>query len=192
MEMMRNQRGKFTGVGTVLQSRIVNIDQVLMDISPEESIRVLKAHLDHVLVIIEKNKGTVVSFQGDEVLAFWHPENTKPGHAQLAFDASCIILESLLKSSIRPNDIACQVGIALGTGEFGGDFFGPMKQFQIIGNAVSIAHRLFEVKPPPGSFIRMSQHTADTINVPGKLKEEGAIEKDGADTLKVYIYSLAG
>ena len=177
---------KFTGIGTVLRTGIPNLAANMAEQPPEIILKDIRAHLDAVCILIERHSGTIVQFSGDSVLAFWHP-NTKPSHAQSAFHASKALLEYVSASS-RNQESVLRIAIALGTGVLGGEFFGPTKQFQIVGAAVSIAKRLSEVKPLPESFIRMSQYTASIIDAPGLIQEKELIERTGSDSLKLYTY----
>ncbi|MFH1725063.1 MAG: adenylate/guanylate cyclase domain-containing protein [Elusimicrobiota bacterium] len=188
---MKGKIEKFTGEGTVFRSGIVNSVAMTEILPPQESLGSLKTYLERVSAAIEQHSGRIVRFDGDTVVAFWQGAGDDPSHAQAAFDAACAILKSLAPPSGNDADVMMEVRIVLGTGSMGGDFFGPTKQFQIVGAAVLIADHLFKMKDTDGSVIRMSQYTADKINAPEPLQEEGLIKRDGSEDLRVYGYRPA-
>lgn len=187
---MSNNLSKFSGVGTVFYCESPNFVMSASELAPELLIQVLQTYLDSVRGLIAKNGGTFVQCSGDAVLAFWHPAS-KPSHAQMAYDASRSILESVPEAIRNIKGPNLDMAIYLGTGEFGGDIFGPAKQFQIVGAAVSVMQRLSKANPLSGSFIRMSQYTAGIINAPELIQEEGIIERDGLEALKLYAFRPA-
>lgn len=179
---------KFTGTGTVLVSNIINVAQLAQNVDPEDLIRILKRYLDHVLPIIEKHSGVVLRFEGDAVLAFWSPKHTAPSHAQLAFDAARTILDSLPDLVAKKEHVIYHVDIILGTGDMAGDFFGPAKQFEIVGKAMAIADRLSRARRIDRSLIRMSQYTANLLSHLEDLEQTESITAGYMEYLDIFIY----
>ena len=188
---MKKQSEKFTGVGTVFISDVVNVAKVAGEHGPVELVGILKRHLTHVSDLVERYGGNVVQFVGDAVLAFWHPKETDPSHAQLAFDASIQILSTLPELLRSQGSVTYDIDIALGTGEMAGDIFGPGKRFQVVGKAMSIADRLSKAGPRRCSSIRMSQHTLALLRPVEGIRETGTIARDHLDDLTVFTYYSA-
>ena len=84
------------------------------------------------------------------------------------------------------------VEIVLGTGDMAGDWFGPTKQFQVVGRAAAIADRLSKCSRFNRSFIRMSQYTLDFIKPPEGIEETGKISRENLDDLRVFTYAPSG
>ena len=182
---------KFTGIGTVFISDIINVDKLAEYCGPEDFIKVLSEHIKHVCAIVEKHSGIILQYEGDVVSAFWHPHHTNPSHAQLAFDASCEVLALLPELVARQNHVAYDLDIVLGTGEMTGDVFGPIKQFQVVGKAVAVAERLSKARALHGSSIRMSQYTVDLIRSRKGIEETGSISRDNSEDLRIFTYCSA-
>jgi class 3 adenylate cyclase len=182
---------KFTGTGTVLVSKIIDIAKLAHNIDHEDLIRILRRYLDLVVPIIEKHSGIVLRFEGDAVLAFWSPKHTAPSHAQLAFDASRAILDSLPKLISKREDVNYNVDIILGTGDITGDFFGPAKQFQIVGKAMAIADLLSRARKIDHSLIQMSQYTVNLLIHSEDIEQTETIIADGTEDLKIFTYRSA-
>jgi len=188
---MKAQPETFTGVGTVLVSDVANIEQLTEDLSPEGLIETLSRYLTHVISIVEKHAGTILKYEGDIVLAFWHPKHSNPNHAQLAFDAACEILATLPAPVTAKRHLTYGVDIVLGTGEMAGDLFGPGKRFQVVGKSMAIVDRLSKADTLEGSSIRMSQYTVELLSATEGIEQAGEISRDGLDTLKVFTYHPA-
>ena len=188
---MGQQLSRFTGIGTVLMTEIIYVDPMPPDVAPEDVIAFLNAHLNHVCGSIEKYSGIVYQILGDDVVAFWHPITSKSNHAQLAFDASRAILDSLPRQPKSMEHFRYFVHIALGTGQMGGDFFGPIKQLQIVGQAVSIASRILKAKKFRRCVARMSQHTVDSIKTSELLRKAGRIKRGDLEPLRIFAYCPA-
>jgi adenylate cyclase len=188
---MKSLQVKFTGIGTVFMSDIINVSNLAKDLDPISLIDILKRHLNYITRIVEKHKGFVQQFEGDAVLAFWHPKHINPSHAQIAFDASCEIISNLPGLVSSHKNLTYDVDIVLGTGEMAGDLFGPGNVFQVIGMAMSIADRLSKQRNSRISCVRMSQYTLDLINPKDGIGQIGTIIRDNLDDLKVFMYCPA-
>lgn len=185
------QLKKFAGEGTVLMSSIIEIQTLLEQLETENLINILNGYLDLVLPTIQKHSGVVHRFEADTVLAFWPSSHENPNHAQLAFDASCEILNSLPNTNAQHEDVDYSVAIVLGTGKMSGDFCGPNKQFQLIGNAMAIAERISRLKTITNSSIYFSQHTLHLLKPIPELEEIEVSTKDNLEDLIIFRYSTA-
>ena len=84
-----------------------------------------------------------------------------------------------------------EVLIALGTGNMAGDLFGPQKQFQVIGEAMSIAEHLEKAaRGFPTSSIWMSQYSVDLLKTGRSIQEAGTIIRENTDALKTFMCAL--
>ena len=178
----------FSGIGTIFTSEITNLANVAKYLGPMDLIKILERYINHVTSIVEKHRGSILQFEGDAILAFWHPEQTNPSHAQLAFNASCEIISKLPRLIIAQKHLTYDIDIVLGTGEMSGDFFGPAKVFQVVGKAMSIVDRLNKIPYRKGSIIRMTQYTLDMLDKKNEMSKLGIIKRDSLDDLIVYGY----
>ncbi|HEO64746.1 MAG TPA: hypothetical protein ENI73_02650, partial [Spirochaetes bacterium] len=121
----------FVGDGTVLYTELRNWD-FFETYTPTQMIKFLNKYLTNSIEIIEQHSGTVVQYEGDVIQAFWHPQVNAINHTQSAFIGAMEIL-SAYKDQISKYKSYPVLCIALGTEELRGDFFGPIRQFQILG-----------------------------------------------------------
>ncbi len=69
-----------------------------------------------------------------------------------------------------------------------GDFFGPTRQFQIIGKARAIVERMTSVNISNKSCILFSQYTREVIRTKDTVEEIGTIERTGLEDLRVFVF----
>jgi class 3 adenylate cyclase len=182
---------KFSGISTVLVSVINNMQDLSNQLCTRDLVSFLGKYIAYVSKIIEKYSGVVFRFDGDTILVFWPPHYINPFHAQLAFDASREIVQSRPQLTENEKLAGYEVAVFLGTGGLSGDYFGPTRQFQIVGDAMSVADRLSNAARVESSSILMSQLTLDLLNHPNDLKEVGIIKRDELEDLRLFRYSIA-
>ena len=159
----------FVGVGTVFLSDVRNLSAPSEGFDPAQLAKAITIHLSHVENAILKHRGRVLQHLGDAVLAFWPPEI--PSHAQLAYEAARTAICTLPKSLQKQSGLKYSLQIALGTSEMAGDFFGPTRQFQIIGKARAIVERMTSVNISNKSCILFSQYTREVIRTKDTVEE---------------------
>ena len=178
----------FTDTGTVFISDVIGLARTAEGLEPAEIAGILRHHLELVEHAIEKHAGTVLQFAGASVLAFWRSSDTRPNHAQLAFDAARDVLAGVEHASRK--GLACSAVVVLGTGEMSGEYFGPIKQFQIVGMAMAVADRLSRIRFMGGSAVYMSQYTVGLLEDLNGMEETETVARDRLEPLKVYRYAL--
>ena len=178
------QPEKFSGIGTIFSSNIVNFSYILEDISPETLIEVLEEYLNQVQSKVLQYNGIVHRYEGSYLLAYWPPQIRK--HAQMAFDASCEIIDMLPFLKLRKKQFPFEIDIVLSTGEMQGDYFGPKKQFQIVGKAMSIMERIITFRDDQETAIRFSQDTYVLIKTKRNIEDIGNIQRDDLEDIKIY------
>jgi class 3 adenylate cyclase len=124
----------FSGKGTVLISFVRGITNIAARMSPEEMLKLLHKYLKIQTAIIEKYSGVVLITVGDSIIAFWNDSDNQSNSAELAFQAAQTMLSNV--------ETSFGFQIVLGTGDMAGDYFGPIKQFQVVGEAMNIADQL--------------------------------------------------
>jgi len=189
---VKKQPKIFNGIGTVFTSSIINIAELTENLGPERLIEFLNKYVNKAAKIIKKYSGTLLNIKADAVLAFWHPENDNSNHAQLSFDASCALLDAVNCLSVSQKETAaCIADIILSTGEIAADFFGPVKQFQVVGRAMDIANIMSKDNTVSCSSVRMNQDTLDLIEKRERIEETSTIKMANLEDLKIFSYSSA-
>ncbi len=153
----------FVGDGTVLYTELRNWD-FFETYTPSQMIKFLNKYLTNSIEIIEQHSGTVVQYEGNVIQAFWHPQINAVDHAQSAFNGAKEIL-SAYKNQISKYKTYPGLCIALGTEELIGDFFGPIRQFQILGKACLMAEKLLSAYKSDQSKILLTGRTAQRLNI---------------------------
>jgi len=171
----------FSCTGTVLFSFIRAFSNLAVKISPEQMIAFLHEHLNAQTSIIEKHSGVVLTSVGDAIMAFWRDSDSEQKSADLAFRAAQAMLADV--------DTSVKYRIVLGTGTMAGDFFGPIKQYQIVGEAMNIAEelaRFHSLNSAPPKVILLTENTLARIK-PFSV----AASSDGtlSNNIKVYSYT---
>jgi class 3 adenylate cyclase len=159
--------GRFTGEATILMADITKVDKLAEQLGPERLVEFLKAHLEKQTAIVTKNGGTVVQFVGGFIHAVWR----EPGHAGNAVHAA--------KAMLLAADDRIDYAVAAATESVIGDFFGPIKQYQLLGRAVEQADRLIRFPLRPKRSLLITERTLNLTAIPsneytkiGKLKNQ--------------------
>ncbi|HXT00810.1 MAG TPA: hypothetical protein VN915_09070 [Elusimicrobiota bacterium] len=173
----------FQGEGTALRTETRGASAYFDRLDALDALKQLRALQLLLTTTIEAGGGNILSAAGGSQLAFWAAN----GHAQSAFDAAVEISRQVAQSEFS----AVPIQVFLGTGELGGDFMGPLRQFPIAGKAMAVLDRLAKMKAEPGSHIRLSQHTARAVVSARPLSAIGTIERGESEPLEVYVCSTA-
>ena len=117
--------------------------------------------------------------------AHWLEKQDSGHHASSAFAAAQQMLAGLPGLLLQQRGAQYHIRVTLGTGELAGEFFGPIKQFQIVGKVRAIADRPDREPASRGSVVRMSQYTADHIEGLENLVERSRIAREGLADLRI-------
>jgi class 3 adenylate cyclase len=167
---------KYSGEGTVLISFVTQLDQAISNRSPEELVEMLKAHLATQASIIERNSGIVLLYEGDSVLAFWPKELAQPDTCRCAFESAQAMLQKVHK--------AFGFQVVLGTGRLAGDYFGPKRQYQVVGPAMNIADKLSKFRYPAHRVVLLTEATKMQLSNSGLSFQ--VIGKLGGEDILAY------
>lgn len=175
----------FVGIGTILYTDIIRIN-TFPDVSgPLEMLDMMRRHQDFACRVIQSHHGEISQFIGSATVAYWLDGGEGENHAA-AFAAAQHLLTGLPGLLAQQNGAQYDVRVTLGTGELAGQFFGPIRQYQIVGMARAVADRLDRARASAGSCVRLSQYTADLLGDVDVLIEAGAIAREGLEALRVF------
>jgi class 3 adenylate cyclase len=175
----------FVDVGTILYTDIVRIITFPSVAGPIEMLDLMRRHMDYSASIVEAHGGQVCQHAGSAIAAYWLEKQEGVHHAHRAFAAAQQMLSGLPGLLSQQRGAQYDIRVTLGTGELAGEFFGPIKQFQVVGKARAVADRLDRAPASAGSFVRMSQYTADHVECSEKLVERGHIAREGLVDLRI-------
>ena len=114
---------------------------------------------------------------GDSILAFWPMIDIHSNCGLQAFEASLKMLSS------ADNEVEYQVVLA--TGLLAGDFIGPKKQYQVVGEAKDVADQLSNYRYPGHRVILFTESTKVQLeNMSASFQTIGRLN-NGSD---IYAY----
>jgi adenylate cyclase len=126
---------------TVIFTDLENFTTLSEDLDPAEVSEILIAYFEQTTRCILKNKGTIIKYVGDAVMAAWGAPVDEPAHAIRAVEAACD-LRYLTELEVRGKKLRTRVGIHSGkvlAGNLGSSF---RFDYTMIGDAVNFASRL--------------------------------------------------
>ena len=188
---LAQQPAPFTGIGTVMVTDVTSFAQSVQSMAPTAIAVEMTRHLEHVLKTVRSHGGEVSQYVGSACIAYWRDigEDGSGQHAHRAYAASQEIITSLAASQNHAAGSKFSVRIDLGSGELAGQYFGPIKQFQVVGIARAIAERISRHGRSPQSMIRMSQYTRQWLGDREDIREAGSIVREGLENLRVFEWS---
>ncbi|HZV75989.1 MAG TPA: adenylate/guanylate cyclase domain-containing protein [Conexibacter sp.] len=182
---------------TVLFCDLRGFTSLAERLEAEQVIAVLNRYLDLVSAAVFAHGGTVVSFQGDGVLAVFGAPLPQPDHAARALAAAREILDDALPRfnawllEERLADGPLDAGIGLNTGNVMSGLVGSARrvEYAAVGDATNVAARLQALgKDAPGRlFLSDSTHMQLGAAAEG-LRRHGAVELRGRrEAVTVYV-----
>ena len=126
---------------TVIFTDLENFTTISENLDPAEASALLIAYFEQTTQCILKNKGTIIKYVGDAVLAAWGAPVEEPAHAIRAADAACD-LRCLAEMNVRGKRLRTRVGVNSGkvlAGNLGSSF---RFDYTMIGDTVNFASRL--------------------------------------------------
>ena len=126
---------------TVIFTDLENFTTLSEDLDPAEVSAILIAYFEQTTRCILENKGTIIKYVGDAVMAAWGAPVDEPAHAIRAVEAACD-LRYLTELEVRGKKLRTRIGIHSGkvlAGNLGSTF---RFDYTMIGDAVNFASRL--------------------------------------------------
>jgi adenylate cyclase len=133
--------GGKTVEATVMFTDLEGFTTFSEDLEPAEVSRTLIAYFERTTRCILENKGTIVKYVGDAVMAGWGAPVDQPAHARLAAEAACA-LRCLSDMEVRGKKLRTRIGLHSGqvlAGNLGSSF---RFDYTMIGDTTNFASRL--------------------------------------------------
>ena len=187
-------------------------------LDPTELVRLLNEYLTMMSDIILDLGGTVDKYEGDAIIAFFGAPLDLPEHAERACRAAVrirraekLLNEHVLQAKLAPSPLLTRIGINTGPMVVGNMGTPQKMNYTIMGNAVNLAARLEGVNKRYGTWVMMSDATADQgggdffmrkldrvrvvgINKPVRLyeliDEKDAVDKTVAEAVQLFHQGL--
>ena len=125
------------------------------DLDPAEVSAILIAYFEQTTRCILENKGTIIKYVGDAVMAAWGAPIDEPAHAIRAAEAACD-LRCLSEMEVRGKKLRTRVGVNSGkvlAGNLGSSF---RFDYTMIGDTTNFASRLESLNKYLGTQVLIS------------------------------------
>lgn len=183
---------------TLLLMEMEGLDTLSETLPPETVIATFKEHLENMAKAILDHEGTVDTYRGDGLLAFWGAPENQENHADLALKAATEMLRLYEEKTIKKQrqegfDLPMRIGIHTGltvTGDIGR---GAFIDYTAIGNTVKTATRIKEVSSNLNVQVSISGECIDALKegIPDHLFPMARIAIRGKKE-PVNFYTISG
>ena len=185
--------------GTVLFCDLRGFTTFAEGAAPELVIEVLNTYLGEVTEVVQQHGGTVVSYQGDGVMAVFGAPVPRADHAARAVDAAQELLEvrlGRLNAWLAERDLPpFRLGVGLNSGPIMSGTVGSERrmEYAAVGDTTNVAARLQAATKGTAYALYVSQTTWDRMpeDARGRLCPAGELEVRGRD-VPVAVWSLPG
>ncbi|MEY2439732.1 MAG: adenylate cyclase, partial [Verrucomicrobiota bacterium] len=126
---------------TIIFTDLENFTTLSEDLDPSEVSKILIAYFEQTTRCILENKGTIIKYVGDAVMAGWGAPIDEPAHAIRAAEAACD-LRCLTELEVRGKKLRTRIGVNSGkvlAGNLGSSF---RFDYTMIGDTTNFASRL--------------------------------------------------
>ena len=174
---------------TVLFADVAGFTSMTERAGAARTVEVMNAYFDEVTRIIGEHNGIVTQFIGDGVLATFNVPIEDAGHPRNAFDAACAILSSVAVRDFAGERLRVRIGVTTGpvfAGNVGG---GGRQSYTVYGNTVNLAARLEALCKEYGTWMLVSDSTAQALPGVGLVPAGSAAVR--GFTRPVAVFSLA-
>jgi adenylate cyclase len=141
---------------TVIFTDLENFTTISEDLDPAEVSALLIAYFEQTTRCVLKNRGTIIKYVGDAVMAAWGAPIDEPAHAVYATEAACD-LRCLAEIEVRGRKLRTRVGVHSGrvlAGNLGSSF---RFDYTMIGDTTNFASRLESLNKYLGTQVLISE-----------------------------------
>lgn len=175
---------------TVLFTDLENFTTFSEKLPVRDVSRILIAYFTETTAHILQNKGTIIKYIGDAVMATWNAPLADPQHAQRAVHAAWSLAQAS-KREIAGYTLRTRVGINTGPA-LAGNLGSPFRfDYTVIGDTTNFANRLEGMNKYLGTQILVAESTAERVGDQFVLRRLGRFILKGK-TIPVALFELLG
>ena len=175
---------------TIIFTDLEHFTTLSEDLDPAEVSAILIAYFEQTTRCVLKNKGMIIKYVGDAVMAAWGAPIDEPAHAIRAAEAACD-LRSLTEMEVRGKKLRTRVGVNSGkvlAGNLGSSF---RFDYTMIGDTTNFASRLESLNKYLGTQILISDSVHEQLDGKFITRRLGEFRVAGK-THGVVIHELLG
>jgi adenylate cyclase len=182
-------------VATMLFSDLRGFTSLAERLAPRQAIVILNAYLEAVTTRVLREGGTIVSYQGDGVLAVFGAPSPAHDHADRAVAAARGFIEHdlprLNEELVREGLAPLAVAIGINSGLVLSGTIGPPQrlEYAAIGDATNVAARLQLLARDVGDTVLVGETTRQWLQAPANLLDRGEMTLDGR-AVPVRVWAL--
>ena len=175
---------------TVVFTDLENFTTFSENLAVEEVSKVLIAYFTETTRYILGNKGTIIKYIGDAVMATWNAPLADPNHARHAVAAAWELAQAS-KQEIGGYTLRTRVGVHTGRA-LAGNLGSPFRfDYTVIGDTTNFASRLEGINKYLGTQILLSETTASSLDGEFLMRSLGRFVVKGK-TKAIGLYELVG
>jgi adenylate cyclase len=175
---------------TVLFTDLENFTTLSEDLDPSEVSAILIAYFEQTTRCILENRGTIIKYVGDAVMAAWGAPVDEPAHAIRAAEAACD-LGAFTEIEVRGRKLRTRIGVNSGkvlAGNLGSSF---RFDYTMIGDTTNLASRLESLNKYLGTQILISEAVREQLDGKFRTRRLGEFRVAGK-AHSVIIHELLG
>ncbi len=175
---------------TIIFTDLEHFTTLSEDLDPAEVSAILIAYFEQTTRCVLKNKGMIIKYVGDAVMAAWGAPIDEPAHAIRAAEAACD-LRSLTEMEVHGKKLRTRVGVNSGkvlAGNLGSSF---RFDYTMIGDTTNFASRLESLNKYLGTQILISDSVHEQLDGKFMTRRLGEFRVAGK-THGVVIHELLG
>lgn len=150
-----------TAQATVLYSDIEGFTQLTETLGSTKIVEILNAYFSAMVEILEQHGGVVTQFHGDAILATFNVPIVNRAHANNALLAASEMLSAVEAQVFSGHGLRIRIGIDSGPVVAGAVGAAGRLSYTVYGNAVNQAARLEVLNKEFGTYLLVSEHTAE-------------------------------
>ncbi len=175
---------------TVIFTDLENFTTFSETLPVKEVSKILIAYFTQTTKYILENKGTIIKYIGDAVMATWNAPILDPNHVRHAVIAAWSLAEAS-KLEVCGHKLRTRVGIHTGEG-LAGNLGSPFRfDYTVIGDTVNFASRLEGINKYLGTQVLLSEMTARGLDGEFVIRPLGRFVVKGK-TKPMGLYELLG
>lgn len=186
-------------VATVMFTDIEGFSTISEQMDSVCLVSTLNHYFGAVSEAISRNHGVVLQFEGDAMLISFNTVSPDPDHAANAVRTALEIQECVGRETFGPQSVAMKTRCGINTGELTAGAIGSNDRmiFTVHGDEVNVAARLEQLNKDYGTYVLMTEATANAIDgvfetrhmgetvVRGRVKPTQLFGVAGGETLPV-------
>jgi adenylate cyclase len=180
---------------TVLFADIRNFSSYCEGRPPEEAAEVLHRFFSTASTLIEAHQGVIVEMVGDSLMAAWNSLIPCEQHAEYALAISRTLYEQCSEQLPQTRNthlepLAIGIGIETGTALVGSFGAAHRRTHTLLGETVTIAHRLQKMTADLACPILVGEHLAKTVSLPDQTNNVSTLNAHSLPKLQNLGYYL--